>query len=173
MYLSLQWYYPDHCNTNESHQNGRKYYIVFTTVLDELSLGTIEEDQDASPTDRNYWQNKCGKEMLTLCDNIKEDINQFAPGFELKYNKFYIGISKEGIPKNFVSMTPRKTNVLLNLRIEQNEDTSNQLQATDLEILSYDRQWKQYRMKLNKGGYEKNRELLKELMTKAYGEYPF
>ena len=152
---------------------GENLTLFFTTVLDELSLGTVEEDEDASPTDRNYWQNKCGKEMMTFCDNVRDDINQFAPGFELKYNKSYIGLAKDGIAKNFVMMTPRKTNVYMTLRIEQNEDTSNQLKATDLEILSYDRQYKLYRMRLNKDGYEKNRLIFRGLLEKAYGEYPF
>lgn len=146
--------------------------LLFTTVLDELTLGTVEEDEDVSPTDRNYWQNKCGKEMLAFCDHIKDDINEFAPGFELKYNKSYIGLNKQGVSKNFVSMTPRKTNILLYMRIEQNEETTNQLEATDIEILSYDRPWKLYRLRITKPEYEKNRDLLKRLMEKAYGEYP-
>jgi len=151
---------------------GEHITLFFTTVLDELTLGTVEEDQDVTPTDRNYWLNKSNKEMMTICDSIKEDINEFAPGFELKYNKFYIGLCKDGISKNFVSMIPRKPNILMILRIEQNEDTSEKLQATDLEILSYDKQWKLYRFKLYKGDFDKHRELLKELMQKAYGEYP-
>lgn len=152
---------------------GDNISLLFTTVLDELTLGTIEEDTDIIPTDRNYWQNKSSKEMLCICDKIKEDINQFAPGFELKYNKYYIGLNKDGISKNFITMYPRKTNLLLSLRIEQNEDTSNQLNASDLETLSYDRQWKTYRIRLNKGDYEKNEVLLKGLMEKAFGEYPY
>lgn len=152
---------------------GESIILFFTTVLDELTLGTEEEDEDITPSDRNYWQNKSGKEMMSICDNVKEDINLFAPGFDLKYNKSYIGLTKDGIAKNFVSMIPRKTNVFLNLRIEQNEDTSNHLQATDLEILSYDKRWKLYRIKLPKDGYEKNRELFRGLLEKAFGEYPF
>lgn len=146
--------------------------LFFTTVIDELTLGTVEEDEDVLPTDRNYWQNKYGKEMMVFCDQIKDDINEFAPGFELKYNKFYIGLNKQGISKNFVSMTPRKTNLLLYLRIEQNEETTTRLEATDLEVLSYDRQWKLYRLRLTKLDYDKNRDLMKSLMKIAYGEYP-
>jgi predicted transport protein len=146
--------------------------LFFTTVIDELTLGTVEEDEDVLPTDRNYWQNKYGKEILAFCDHIKDDINMFAPGFELKYNKFYIGLNKQGISKNFVSMTPRKANLLLYIRIEQNEETTTQLEATDLDILSYDRQWKLYRLRLTKQEYDQNRDLMKSLMEKAYKEYP-
>jgi len=69
---------------------GDNITLFFTTVLDELSLGTVEEDQDTSPTDRNYWLNKCGKEMMMVCDIIKEDINTFAPGFECKHPVCYM-----------------------------------------------------------------------------------
>lgn len=147
--------------------------LIFTTVLDELTLGTVEEDQDVSPTDRNYWLSKCGKEAMAVCDTIKVDINKFAPGFDLKYNKSYIGMNKDGVTKNFVSMIPRKPNILLYLRIEQNELTSTELQSADIEMLSYDKTWKYYRMKLQNGDYEKNRELLNKLMEKAFGEYPY
>ena len=146
--------------------------LFFSIILDELTLGT-DEEENVPPSDRNYWLKKSSKEMLSLCDRIKDDINEFAPSFELKYNKYYIGMNKEGVSKNFVSIYPRKTNVILTIRLDQNEETSNRLVETDLEILNYDRQWKAYRIKLNKDDYEKNQELLKGLMKKAYGEYPY
>jgi aromatic ring-opening dioxygenase LigB subunit len=69
-------------------------------------------------------------------------------------------------------MTPGKSNLILYLQIEQNEETTNQLETTDLKILSYDWQWKFYRLRFTKQEYDKNRDLLKSLMEKAYGEYP-
>ena len=146
--------------------------LFFTTVIDELTLGK-EEEEDAPPTDRSYWLKKSSKEMMSACDLIKNEINEFAPGFELKYNKYYIGMNKEGVSKNFVTLYPRKTNMILTVRIDQNEETSSQLSESDMEILTYDRQWKNYRIKLGKNDYEKNKELLKDLMQKAYGEYPY
>ena len=91
----------------------------------------------------------------------------------MKYIKSYIGLNKDGVSKNFVTMIPRKPNMLLYLRIEQNEQTSTELQSADVEMLSYDKTWKLYRMKLQNGDYEKNRDLLQKLMEKAYGEYPY
>jgi hypothetical protein len=32
--------------------------LVFTTVLDELTLGLVDEEEEAEPTDRAYWEKR-------------------------------------------------------------------------------------------------------------------
>ena len=92
------------------------FSLLFTTVLDELTLGTEEEESERTPADRNYWEKISSREMIKLCDKLLEHINEFATGYNLKYNKYYIGLNKDGISKNFVSFTPRKSSLLLSLR---------------------------------------------------------
>jgi len=68
---------------------GDQVALVFTTVVDELTLGLDEEDEYNEPTDRNYWETKIGsKETVSMVDKLLMLINTFAPGFELKYNKY-------------------------------------------------------------------------------------
>lgn len=82
--------------------------LFFTTVLDVLTLGTEEEDE-LEVVDRKYWETKGSKESLKLADSMLTIVEEVVPGFALKYNKHYIGLSnKLGISKNFISMTPRK-----------------------------------------------------------------
>jgi hypothetical protein len=147
--------------------------LIFSTVLDELSLGTLEEDQDIIPTDRNFWLKKTTKDILGFCDLLLEDISEFASGYQLKYNKYYIGLSRDGIAMNFVSFTPRKSYIIFTMRIDQEEEITNSISETDLDALSYDRQWKQYRIRLTKEDYDGNKELLISLMKKAYDQYPY
>ena len=41
-------------------------------------------------------------------DAVYDSVSEYAKGFELKYNKFYIGLSKNGSATNFITFRPRK-----------------------------------------------------------------
>ena len=53
-------------------KTGDSVTLVFTKVLDELSRGYIDEDEDAeaAPSDRAYWEKKGSKETLGLADKL-------------------------------------------------------------------------------------------------------
>ncbi|MEJ5352724.1 MAG: hypothetical protein WHS65_14165 [Melioribacteraceae bacterium] len=144
--------------------------LFFTTVLDVINLGT-EEEAEKEITDRKYWENLSSKNTLELVDSIINLIQDIIPGFQLKYNKYYIGLNKDGISKNFISFTPRRTSIILNIKYENNQEFDELLKATDIDILSYDKQWNQYRLRLNENDIKKNKELLIKLIEKAYKRY--
>jgi len=146
--------------------------LIFSTVLDELTLGT-EEEEKSIPADRNFWEKKVPKNMMTLCDKILSEIIVFAPGYQLKYNKHYIGLSKDGIAKIFMAFFPRKTSIILGIRLEQHSEIQEQLEQTDLDLLTYDRQWKQYRIRINKEDFDKQNEVILGLIERAFNEYPY
>jgi hypothetical protein len=144
--------------------------LFFTTVLDVLSLGTEEEDE-AEVVDRKYWENKGSKDSLKLADAILEIVTEVATGFTLKYNKHYIGLSTQGISKNFITMTPRKKAILLAAKLPQAEETQALLEQTDMDIMSYDKQWNQYRVRLTEKDVQQSKETLRQLIDKAYAAY--
>ena len=81
---------------------------MFTTVLDEVSLGLADEDEEVTEvTDRAYWEHRGTKETVRMADELLEVIQRFDPGFEFKYNKFYIGLAKNERPNNFASFRPQ------------------------------------------------------------------
>lgn len=149
---------------------GETISLIFTTVIDVLTLGTEEEDE-GDPVDRNYWKSKASEKILKLADELIELTRDFAPGYVLKYTKHYIGVSIHGVTQNFVSFIPRKKAVILHFRHDENENIQNKLDSTDLDVLNYDRHWKQYRIRLNRNDLKDNSELLKELMKMAYDSY--
>jgi hypothetical protein len=87
-----------------------KVGLVFTTVLDELTLGLVDEDEETKEiTDRKYWITVRGTEKtVTMADELLNIINSFSGGFELKYNKFYIGLAKNGKSNIFAVFKPQK-----------------------------------------------------------------
>ena len=144
--------------------------LFFTTVIDELNLGTEEEDEQEI-VDRKYWESKGTKESVKLVDNIFSIIEAVAPGYSLKYNKYYIGLSKGGISQNFVSFVPRKKVMLLHLKHEQTEEIEQLLSESDFDVLAYDRQWKQYRLRLTEKDIENNKDAFIKLIGLAYEAY--
>lgn len=144
--------------------------LFFTTVLDVLTLGTEEEDE-AEVVDRKYWESKGSKDSLKLADAILAIVEKVTPGFALKYNKHYIGLSIQGVSKNFISMTPRKKAILLAAKLPQAEETQALLEQTDMDIMSYDKQWNQYRVRLTEKDIQQSEATLHQLIQKAYSAY--
>lgn len=128
-----------------------------------MTIGTDEEEQ-YEITDRKYWENKSTAKMLKAVDSIFADISQFASGFDLKYNKFYIGLSKDGIAKNFVTFKPKKSFLYLVIKGTEDSEKIKLLENTGLDT-SYTARWKEYNIRLS--GYEeykKHKELLDNLI---------
>lgn len=145
--------------------------LIFTTVLDEINLGLIEEDEEAKEvTDRNYWETVRGtKHTIALADQLLEIVKEFNPQLDLKYNKYYIGLADNGQPNNFAIFTARKSSMLLEIRLKQSPEIQEKLDNAGLDTVGYDSQWRRYRIRLDKNDIAKNRDLLKQLLQQAYG----
>src|SRR6056297_1910669 len=90
----------------QAYQVGDHITLVFTKVLDELQRGLVDEDEDAisAPTDRAYWEKDKGTpKTVALMDRMFELVKEGDPESELKYNKFYVGLIKEGRANNYVA----------------------------------------------------------------------
>ena len=144
--------------------------LLFTTVIDELNLGTDEEDE-LEIVDRKYWETKGSKDSLKLADSVLQMVSELDTGFTLKYNKHYIGLSKNGVSKNFISLTPRKKMAILSAKLAQTPEIDELLNQSDLDLLAYDRQWNQYRIRFTEKDLTQNKQLLAKIIEKAYASY--
>lgn len=142
--------------------------LIFTTVLDEFALGTDEEDEEKEATDRNYWINRGSERTVKMADTLLEVIQEIANGHELKYNKFYIGLAKDGSPRNFVVFRPKKSALNLEIKLPYSEDIQRSIENSGMGDMGYLRRWGVYRIRLNEEDIEKHREFLKELFQKAH-----
>jgi hypothetical protein len=148
-----------------------KISLFFTKVLDEVKFELLDEDTVYEPTDRNYWETRASKESLKLTDKIIKDLGEITNDYNLKYNKHYIGLEKGGISNNFISFVPRKSAVLLNIKLEKIEEIDEKLENSDLDTLAYDKQWKLYRVRIYPKDLPGNIGLITELVEKAKSEY--
>lgn len=149
---------------------GDQVSLVFTKVVDALALGLPDEDEEVQAvTDRSYWENRATKESVTLADDMLNLIKTFAPGFELKYNKFYIGLAKDGQPNNFALFRPKKNSLRAEIRLKSSLDVDRQLEEAAIDVMDYDQRWGAYRVRVTKNDIKKHSELLLQLLKRAYG----
>jgi hypothetical protein len=149
---------------------GDNVTVVFTTVMDELSRGYIDEDEDAesAPTDRAYWEKRGSKATVGLVDELLLILRDLNPALELKYNKFYIGLSRDGQAYNFVTFRLKKNQMTLEIKLPQSDELDAKIEQAGLETLEYSKQWGLYRLRLTKDDIKSKGSILKELVRLAY-----
>jgi hypothetical protein len=148
---------------------GESVGLIFARVLDEVQLGLVDEDEEVQePTDRAYWEQKGSAKTVKLADRMVEMIQAFAPGYELKYNKYYIGLALNGRPNNFAAFRPQRTALRFEVKVPKSDETGNRLEASGLEILEYDSRWGYYKIRLAPEDVEKHKDLLTGLMKDAF-----
>jgi len=152
-------------------KHGEDIELIFTKVLDRVSLGSDDEDEAAEVTDRNYWEKRSTSSMMKTVDKIFADLSDLTTGYELKYNKFYVGIARDGVAKNYISFKPKKSFIYLCVKALESENWIKQLEDAGLDA-SYVSRNRQYEIRIdNFGKYEKNKELLIGMVTEAKKRY--
>jgi len=148
-------------------QLGDSVSLLFTTVLDELRRGLDEEDEREA-TDRAYWEGRGSKATLAMADELLSILRSLDPKLELKYNKFYIGLARDGQPNNFVIFRPKKNAIRIEVRLPKDEATESRLQEAGLDVMDYDQTWGRCRVRLPQGEVKKHAEVLKQVFQEAY-----
>lgn len=144
--------------------------LTFTKVMDRITLGTEEEEQ-YEVTDRNYWENKSTSLMLKSVDNIFESLKAYIPNYELKYNKYYIGLAKNNIAKNFVFFKPKKSFLYLCIKAPECLELAEQIENLGVEI-AYHAKWKEYYIKLKSAKeYIDNKNAIDALIKESMNYY--
>jgi predicted transport protein len=149
---------------------GDSITLIFTTVMDELSRGYIDEDEDAeaAPTDRAYWEKRGSKETVGLADQLLIVLKELDPSLEFKYNKFYIGLSKAGRPYNFVTFRPKRVQLDFELKLQQSEEMDARIEQAGIETLEYNKRWGLCRLRLTRDDIKSKGAVLKDLARTAY-----
>ena len=143
--------------------------LVFTKVLDRVTYAN-EDEIEVEETDRNYWENKTTKRIMSSIDKIYTDVKDYAPGFELNFTKFYIGLSKDKIARNFISFQPRKNFFYLVFKGNNVSEIIKQCEEHGLEI-SYKPSFKEFWLHLSGADeYSKHKEFI-ETLIKGSMEY--
>lgn len=152
-----------------AYKFGNDVGLIFTTVLDELNLGLVDDDEEVKEiTDRNYWIARGTEQTVGMADELLVLINEFSGGYELKYTKFYIGLSKDGQPNNFVVFRPRRSGISVEIKLPYSDEIQNKIVENKLDDLGYLKRWGVYRIRIDREDLINKKDVLKELFSLAY-----
>jgi predicted transport protein len=156
-----------------AYQVGDEVALTFVKVLDEVSLGLVDEDEPvAEARDRPYWEAKASKATLALTDDLlNKVVKAVEPGAALKYNKNYIGLVIDGAAFNFVSFVPKKAHLILSFRLERSEEVDAALDEAGLVKLAYDAQFRQYRVRIDASLKDQGRDVLIDMAQHARASF--
>ena len=150
-------------------KHGDDVELIFTKVLDIVSQGSEEDEEATEITDRNYWEKRSSLNTMKMVDNLFAEIGVAEDGYMLKYNKFYVGIAKDGVAKNFIHFKPKKNFVHLYIKCQENEEMSKILESSNLEIVY---KYNMYDIRLEKfEDFKKNKETIMTLVEEAKNAY--
>lgn len=149
---------------------GEHISLFFTKVLDEMKF-ELHETEPPSEVDRSYWEEKASKENLKLTDAVLSKLGEVTSEYKLKYNKHYIGIEKNGLANNFIQFIPRKTTLILEIKLDKSDAVDQYIEESSLMVNAYDRQWRLYRIRIRKETLDDDLVYIKELVVRAKKQY--
>lgn len=150
-----------------------KLVLNFTRVLDEVSLGTMEEEEELSErevTDRNYWEEKGSELSLALADECLQLLREIDSTLSLTYNKYYIGLKQGNRANNFVVFKAKKKFLRVEVKIEELDATREELKKADIEVIGVGKRSSRIRFIINKGDIAGHKEALKKIFLESYRE---
>ena len=156
-----------------AYKKGDDIVLTFTKVLDKITLeSTDEDDYRAEPTDRSYWEKqKSTPAFLREMDSIFESLKEFIPNHNLKYTKYYIGLTKNDIANNFICFRPNKSAINLSVSLPENSELTSEMENRGLDIY-YQTSRREYVVKFkNAKAYFDNKEATDELIQKSMNYY--
>ena len=153
-----------------AYKVGEDIALTFTKILDEVHLGTPEEDEEAEPTDRQYWEKRSTPKVLKLADSLFAVVKELEPGATMNYNKYYIGTSISGISNNFVYFKPKKSFVKMIFKGVTDESEVQKLEEVGLDAEAKP-QWNCINVKLSVSASPEQVQALTALAKLAHHEY--
>jgi len=152
---------------------GGRVGLLFTRVLDTIKRAGEDEDEPREEADRGFWESKANKQTLGAVDDLLKVVREFDGSLELKYNKPYIGLVRNGRPYNFVVFKPQKGAVRVEPRIERSKERDAMIERSGLDMLEYKERWGRYVIRMPLADTKRPeaigtlRHLLKEAFTRA------
>lgn len=116
-------------------QVGDQIVLDFVKVLDRVSLRQDDEAEAInSVVDRDYWNNRTSAAIVEMADQLLNVVNRKSHmTYRLNYNKHYIGMHDGVRSRNFISYTPKRTYMYLNVRLSGANEWARKFDAAEIE----------------------------------------
>ena len=153
-------------------QLGDTVSLAFTTVLDQVLLGLVDEDEETQePADRAYWENRGSKATVAMADEVLALVQEFNPRLQLNYTKSYIGLAIDGRPNNFLLFFPKKDQIRIQPRMTKSTELEEAAEIAGVDVMDYRARYARYRLRLQKGEVQKQADILRKFLEASYREF--
>ena len=153
-------------------QLGDTVSLAFTTVLDQVFLGLVDEDEETQePADRAYWENRGSKATVAMADEVLALVQEFNPRLQLNYTKSYIGLAIDGRPNNFLLFFPKKDQIRIQPRMTKSTELEEAAEIAGVDVMDYRARYARYRLRLQKGEVQKQADILRKFLEASYREF--
>ena len=153
-------------------QLGDTVSLAFTTVLDQVFLGLVDEDEETQePADRAYWENRGSKATVAMADELLTLVQEFNPRLQLNYTKSYIGLAIDGRPNNFLLFFPKKDQIRIQPRMTKSTELEEAAEIAGVDVMDYRARYARYRLRLQKGEVQKQADILRKFLEASYREF--
>ena len=144
--------------------------LTAVKVLDIAQNIGWEDDNTSSRiiTDRAYWEKKATPITVKFADAFLNYVKATTKDetLELKYNKHYVGMARNGIADNFVHFRPRKQGMLVMFKAPRTDELTQAIEER-LDLVSYNTRWSQYQIRFTEKDFKENQELVANLIRIA------
>jgi len=153
-------------------QLGDTVTLAFTTVLDQVLLGLVDEDEEIQePADRAYWENRGSKATVAMADELLALVQEFNPRLQLNFTKSYIGLAVDGRPNNFVLFFPKKDHIRIQPRLSKSAELEEAAETAGVDVMDYNARYARLRIRLQKGEVQKHADVLRRILEASYREF--
>ena len=153
-------------------QLGDTVSLAFTTVLDQVLFGLVDEDEETQePADRAYWENRGSKATVAMADELLALVQEFNPRLQLNYTKSYIGLAIDGRPNTFLLFFPKKDQIRIQPRMTKSTELEEAAEIAGVDVMDYRARYARYRLRLQKGEVQKQAVVLRKFLEASYREF--
>ena len=153
-------------------QLGDTVSLAFTTVLDQVLFGLVDEDEETQePADRAYWENRGSKATVAMADEVLALVQELNPRLQLNYTKSYIGLAIDGRPNNFLLFFPKKDQIRIQPRMTKSTELEEAAEIAGVDVMDYRARYARYRLRLQKGEVQKQADILRKFLEASYREF--
>ena len=153
-------------------QLGDTVSLAFTTVLDQVFLGLVDEDEETQePADRAYWENRGSKATVAMADEVLALVQELNPRLQLNYTKSYIGLAIDGRPNNFLLFFPKKDQIRIQPRMTKSTELEEAAEIAGVDVMDYNARYARLRIRLQKGEVQKHADILRKILEASYREF--
>jgi hypothetical protein len=153
---------------------GEHLVLDFVHVLDqtELRVDDTEDDSGGGEVDRAYWNQKAGPQLMKVCDEVLEMINGTATvPQELNYLRGYIGLSSNGVVRNFIYFAPKPMRRYTHISFSNSnaEQWKEQFEEAGVPVTS--KRKGRFRISVTADEFNEHKELLRKAIEETVKEY--